>query len=148
MQNQFWKFNFQKFVSTETKVQTLMLLSGYFPRFIKIDSQSLLSMMKKDEVTTDSSNETPFSEFWSLEWTVFRFIGKSLHGVFSGGYYKQNSIENSMFVFGISLLSSLICFSIYTLFVVECDIKFVAEFVPIILTMITVSVKVCYNNVQ
>ncbi|CAD6234692.1 GSCOCT00014116001.2-RA-CDS [Cotesia congregata] len=98
-------------------------------------------MIENSKITDNYSNDIPFEKFWSFELFLFKLIGKSLDGAFSGDNYKENYIEDLVFFFGFSLLSSFICFSMYTLYTVELSITFAAEFVPLVLSIFIVTVK-------
>ncbi|XP_074102659.1 uncharacterized protein LOC141529842 [Cotesia typhae] len=98
-------------------------------------------MIENNKITDIHSNDTPFEKFWGFELFLLKLIGKSLDGAFSGDHYKENFIEDLVFFFGFSLLSSFICFSMYTLYTVELNITFAAEFVPLILSIFIVTVK-------
>ncbi|CAD6234700.1 GSCOCT00002057001.2-RA-CDS [Cotesia congregata] len=72
----------------------------------------------------------PFKKIWILEIFFFNRIGKSLRDAFIEKNYEEKLIETFFFFLDFFLHSSFIVISLYTLFVVECDMLFLAELIP------------------
>ncbi|XP_044598838.1 odorant receptor 83a-like isoform X2 [Cotesia glomerata] len=95
--------------------------------------------MFKSKVKDSHANEMPFTKIWALEIFFFNRIGKSLHNAFSEKNYEEKLIDT--FFVCLFLHSSFVVISLYTLFVVECNMFFLAELIPPLFSVSTIVVK-------